>query len=56
MTERFIQIAMRAYEKKNFAAVFALIFGGIIDLEKSLPHTWDVSIELKIDKSLFDIN
>ncbi|CAF5072862.1 unnamed protein product, partial [Rotaria socialis] len=30
-----------AYEKKNFAGVFAIIFGGIIDLEKSLPHTWD---------------
>jgi hypothetical protein len=43
VTERFIQIAIRAYEKKNFAAVFAIIFGGIIDLEKSLPHTWDVS-------------
>ncbi|CAF3765255.1 unnamed protein product [Rotaria sordida] len=41
VTERFIQIAIRAYEKKNFAAVFAIIFGGIIDLEKSLPHTWD---------------
>ncbi|CAF0930895.1 unnamed protein product [Adineta ricciae] len=41
VTERFIQIAIRTYEKKNFAAVFALIFGGIIDLEKSLPHTWD---------------
>ncbi|CAF4126706.1 unnamed protein product, partial [Adineta steineri] len=41
VTERFVQIAIRAYEKKNFAAVFAIIFGGIIDLEKSLPFTWD---------------
>ncbi|CAF2078747.1 unnamed protein product [Rotaria magnacalcarata] len=41
VAERFIQIAIRAYQKKNFAGVFAIIFGGIIDLEKSLPHTWD---------------
>ena len=42
MAERFVQIAIRACEKKNFAAVFALIFGGIIDLDKALPHTWEV--------------
>ncbi|CAF0942317.1 unnamed protein product [Didymodactylos carnosus] len=41
VAERFIQIAQRTYEKKNFAAVFAIIFGGITDLERSLPHTWD---------------
>ena len=51
VAERFIQIAIRAHEKKNFAAVFAIIFGGIIDLDKALPHTWDVSLFL-LNKSL----